>query len=95
MLENYKKLKVELESLAASWRKGEHENYARVLDANWIGITIPNWRVAKKVGAKKDSYYGWILWSGSTQDNGGQFANEVVSICSKYKLDLGKREYQL
>ena len=91
----YQELKTELQTFQDKWRKGEHKNYARVLDANWIGITIPNWRLAKKVGAKKDGYYGWMLWSGSTQDSGTRFADEVREICNKYDVDLGKSERQL
>ena len=39
----------------------------QVLDANWVGVTLPKsaWRLAKAAGAKRDGYYGWILWSGS------------------------------
>jgi len=89
------RLREELDTFQLTWRKGEHENYQRVLDANWIGVTIPNWRDAKAVGAKKDGYYGWILWSGSTQDSGTAFASEVRKICMKYDVILKYRERQL
>lgn len=86
-------LKAELINLKENW--STHSENKKQLDANWVGVTIPNWRLAKKAGAKKDGYYGWILWSGSTQDNGTNFAHEVSEICSKYDVRVKVRECQL
>ncbi len=89
---DYNQLRTELDNLQLSWRNQEHKNYARVLDANWVCVTIPNWRDAKAAGAKKDGYYGWVLWSASTQDSGTRFANEVRKICSKYNVSISERQ---
>tara|TARA_R110000787_G_scaffold70091_1_gene155818 strand:- start:14236 stop:14529 length:294 start_codon:yes stop_codon:yes gene_type:complete len=94
-LEKIQKMEIELLNLTINWRNGTHKMYERIMDANWVSITIPNWRLAKKAGAKKDGYYGWILWSGSTNDNGTQFANEARKIMQKYKLELNFYERQL
>ena len=89
---NYNELRTKLFSLERSWRNQEHENYARVLDANWVCVTIPNWRDAKAAGAKKDGYYGWVLWAGSTDDSGTKFANEVSKICNEYDVNISERQ---
>lgn len=81
-------LEKDLLDLQISWRNGTHQNYKRVMDANWVGVTIPDWRVAKNVGAKKDGYYGWILWSSSTNDNGTAYYDEVRLLMEKHDLHL-------
>ena len=95
IIQKLNKLEKDLLNLQISWRKGTHKNYKRVMDANWVAVSIPNWRLAKKVGARKECYYGWILWSGSTNDNGTQFATEVSNICDKYDVEIKKYERQL
>jgi len=88
-LEEYTKLKEKLVELKASW-KGES------LDANWICVSFPKkmWRLAKLAGAKKDYYYGWVLWSGSVNCNGSDLAVEVNNLVAGHDW-LYVRERQL
>lgn len=85
----------ELKNLDLKWSLNTNNNH--VLDANWVGVTLPKaaWRLAKAVGAKKDGYYGWILWSGSTNDSGTNYMEEVKKICKDSKINVGIKEYQL
>tara|TARA_R110000772_G_scaffold229717_1_gene340553 strand:+ start:329 stop:676 length:348 start_codon:yes stop_codon:yes gene_type:complete len=85
----------DLNNLKKSWDL--NPNNQHVLDANWVGVTLSKsaWRLAKAVGAKKDGYYGWILWSGSTNDSGTNYMEEVKKICKDSKINVLLREYQL
>ena len=85
----------DLKTLKKSWDL--NPNNQHVLDANWVGVTLPKaaWRLAKAVGAKKDGYYGWILWSGSTNDSGTNYMEEVRKICKDSKINVRIKEYQL
>ena len=85
----------ELKNLDLKWSLNTNNNH--VLDANWVGVNLPKaaWRLAKAVGAKKDGYYGWILWSGSTNDSGTNYMEEVKKICKDSKINVGIKEYQL
>ena len=85
----------ELKNLDLKWSLNSENQH--VLDANWVGVTLPKsaWRLAKSVGAKKDGYYGWILWSGSTNDSGTNYYHEIRKVCSRYNLNVCLREYQL
>ena len=84
----------ELNNLKQNWDTNPN-NTPKQLDANWVGVSVVgNWRLAKKLGAKKDYSYGWLLWSSSTNDNGTNFKNEVSKICESIP-NLRVREYQL
>ena len=91
-IESLKALKLELETLAKDWDKNHN-----ALDANWVGVKIPNkrWRIAKKLGLSKDGYYGYLLFSESVNSCGSDFAHEVSQICAKYDVFTSIREYQL
>ena len=65
------------------------------LDANWVCVSIPKsipLKVRRAVGAKKESIYGWVLWSGSTQDNGTNFEDEVRVITAIYGLQVQSQQ---
>jgi hypothetical protein len=85
----------ELTNLDLKWNTNSENQ--QVLDANWVGVTLPKsaWRLAKAAGAKRDGYYGWILWSGSTNDSGTNYYHEIRKVCSRYNLNVCLREYQL
>ena len=91
-IENLKALKLELETLANDWDKNHN-----TLDANWVGVRMSSkkWRMAKKLGLKKDGYYGYLLLSKSVNSCGSDFAHEVSQICSKYDVWTSISEYQL
>tara|TARA_R110000765_G_scaffold2205_3_gene6159 strand:- start:848 stop:1240 length:393 start_codon:yes stop_codon:yes gene_type:complete len=90
-----KSLVHELKNLDLKWSLNSENQ--QVLDANWVGVTLPKaaWRLAKEVGAKKDGYYGWILWSGSTNDSGTNYYHEIRKICRDSKINVVIRECQL
>lgn len=74
----------------------EHQKGDYPLDAMWIAITInsKNWRLAKKLGAVKDYYYGWILTSTSTNGGGTDLCEKLCKITALYP-ELQIRTYQL
>lgn len=82
-------LKLELDSIVEN-HKGTY------LDALWIGVMKPSsmgWREAKKLGMKKDSYYGWMFYSTSTNSNGYDLLEKIQKVCSPY--DMRIRTYDL
>ena len=59
------------------------------LDALWIGVMKPSnmgWREAKKLGMIKDSYYGWMFYSTSTNSNGYDLLEKIKIACSPYNM---------
>ena len=68
------------------------------LDSVWIAVKFPRsqWRLAKSVGAKKDCYYGWILWSSSVQSMGSNCSVEIQALAVKNQTPYkeGTNEYQ-
>lgn len=60
----------------------------KYLDANWVCVKYvgKDWRFAKKVGCKKDGYYGWIFYSTSTNDAGTVLADKIIN-------KVGNREH--
>jgi len=87
--EQLQDLQNDLQMLSKDWDTSHNQ-----LDSNWVGVTISNkhWRVAKKLGAKKDAYYGWFLFSKSVNSNGSDFACKVWEICQKHQLPTIVRE---
>jgi len=61
------------------------------LDALWIGVRKPHnmgWREAKKLGMKKDSYYGWMFYSTSTNSNGYDLLEKIERACKPYNMSI-------
>jgi hypothetical protein len=71
--------------------KANHEATAKGLDALWMCIRFnsKDWRQAKKAGAKKDSYYGWILYSTSTNSKGYELKEALSKLVLESGLNLG------
>ena len=92
----FNKMIQELNFLKNNWET--HPENHNQLDANWVCVKFLNKdaALAKSLGLKKESYWGWIAWSGSANTNGSNFAVEVEKIVMKYKdFDLAVRERQL
>jgi len=73
-------------------KKNHKESY---LDALWIGVMKPStmgWREAKKLGMKKDSYYGWIFYSTSTNSNGYDLLEKIKIACAPYNMRVSTYE---
>ncbi len=92
ILKELKKLQNELNELHKDWDKTNNS-----LDANWVGVKIPNkmWRIAKELKLEKDGFYGYLVFSGSVNSCGSDFAHKVDKICEKYHVRTSVREYQL
>ena len=90
--ETLQTLKTELTALASDWSETHNE-----LDAACVIVVMPSkmWRVAKKLGCRKDPYYGWILFSKSTNSNGSDFCCEVSSMCYASGAPVFVHERQL
>ena len=83
-----KNLLTELQNI----RKNHKESY---LDALWICVKKPSdmtWREAKKIGMKKDSYYGWIFYSTSTNSNGYELLEKIKIACTPYNMRVSTYE---
>lgn len=65
-------------------------------DANWVCVKYvgKDWRFAKKVGCKKDGYYGWIFFSTSTNDAGTALADKIINVVQGREY-FSVREHQL
>ena len=52
------------------------------LDASYFSVSFPSsqWRLAKKCGAKKDYFYGWVLWRASVNSNSTKFRENIEEI---------------
>jgi hypothetical protein len=59
----------------------------------WVGVIYPKkkWREAKKLGLKKDSYWGWIAWSGSTNSNGDELLDKANTLVQNNDLRVVSR----
>lgn len=91
-IEVLEELQSELNTLASDWEETHNAQ-----DANWVGVKLPNkmWRIAKKLGLRKDGYYGYLLFSKSVNSCGSDFAYEIQQICAKYDAPTYTSEYQL
>jgi hypothetical protein len=85
-LQDYQNLKTELETIKANHK----ETY---LDASWICVRPinMNWREAKKIGCKKDYYWGWIFYSTSTNSNGNELYNKIKEACKDFDMYVNER----
>lgn len=58
------------------------------LDANWVCVKYvgKDWRFAKKIGCKKDYYYGWIFYSTSTNSAGTALCDKIINAVQRLSL---------
>ncbi len=80
-LEDYQELKNKLEEINTNHKE---ESF----DPVWICVRGlgSNWREYKKMGLKKDSHYGWIFYSTSTNSNGYDLYEKIQKACSGFNL---------
>ncbi|MCP4801410.1 MAG: hypothetical protein GY891_00980 [Bacteroidetes bacterium] len=80
-LGDYQELENKLEEI-----KTNHKEES--FDPVWICVrgNGSNWREYKKMGMKKDSYYGWIFYSTSTNSNGYDLYEKIKEVCSGFNL---------
>ena len=50
------------------------------------------WREAKKMGLKKDFYYGWMLYSTSTNSSGYELFEKMKEACKGFSLRVSERQ---
>ena len=88
--QDYQDLKVELDSIKANHKAQGNTG----LDATYISIVASgmNWREAKKMGLKKDFYYGWMLYSTSTNSNGYELFEKMKEACKGFSLRVSERQ---
>ena len=82
----YKELTNQLNLLTNSWDKNQG------LDASLFAIIVNNWRLAKSIGAKKDSYYGWIFYSTSTNSDSNGLSNKLNELILGFDLRIIERQ---
>jgi hypothetical protein len=86
-LKDYQDLKNKLENIRA-----EHKQDG--LDPNFISVRASgmNWREAKKIGMKKDYYYGWVFYSTSTNSNGYDLYIKIKNACKDFNLSVIEKQ---
>jgi len=64
------------------------------LDATFISVVADGmgWREAKKMGFRKDYYYGWILYSTSTNSNGYNLYENIKLACEGFNVRVSERQ---
>ena len=69
-------LKETLNNIVAEHSNNNDNHY---LDSCWIGVMYygKDWRFAKRIGCKKDSYYGWLFYSTSSNSAGTKLADKM------------------
>jgi hypothetical protein len=82
----YKELTNQLNSLTNNWDKNQG------LDASFFAIIVKDWRLAKSIGAKKDSYYGWIFYSTSTNSDSNGLSKKLNELISGFELRIIERQ---
>ena len=84
---DYQMLKTELENISSNHK----ESY---LDPCWICVKGSglNWRECKKIGMRKDSYHGWILYSTSANSNGYELYEKINEACKGVNLFVSERQ---
>ena len=89
--QDYQDLKLELDAISANHKAQGNTG----LDASWIrvGASGLNWREAKKLGFTKDYYYGWTLYSTSTNSSGYDLFEKIQEACRGFSVRV--REKQL
>jgi len=60
-----------------------------------VYVRSVDWRIAKKMGLQKDFNYGYVLYSGSTNDCFDELQNEISHAVSKSGLKLKMRSQDL
>ena len=89
-IQDYQDLRTELDSI-----KAEHKAQGNTgLDATYISIVASGmgWREAKKMGFKKDFYYGWMFYSTSTNSNGYELFEKMRLACDGFNLKVTERQ---
>ena len=86
-LKDYQELENKLEEIKANHKE---EN----LDPVSICVrgSGSNWREYKKMGMKKDSYYGWIFYSTSTNSNGYDLYEKIKEACNGFNLYVSENQ---
>lgn len=86
-LQDYQNLKNQLEEIKANHK----EEY---LDPNFICVRGSglSWREYKKLGMKKDGYYGWIFYKTSTNSNGYDLYEKLKTACEGFNLYVSERQ---
>lgn len=86
-MEDYLNLQEELKQV-----KLNHEEKfdGKGLDAVWVGVFLngSDWRIAKKLGLDKDYYYGYKLFSTSTNSVGYELYEAIKRVVGKHQLDV-------
>ena len=80
-------LKQNLERIANETKEMDNATDRKFTGAGWIGVSIDK-GIGKALGIKKDSYYGYLLFSSST---GGQFdylETKVREICKEFNKKM-------
>jgi len=82
-MQEYTELKEQLKVLDKGWDNNPNNN--QTLGASYIAVTIRgDWRKAKSLGCKKDSYWGWVLFDISTNSNGYSLYEEVGKLTKDF-----------
>jgi hypothetical protein len=86
---DYQNLKTELETISAI-----HKKQRGGLESTFISVSASgmNWREAKKIGMKKDYYYGWVFYSDSTNSNGYALYEKIKQACEGFNLYVSERQ---
>ena len=82
----YKELTNKLNLLENNW------DINQGLDASFFALIVNDWRLAKGIGAKKDSYYGWIFYSTSMNSDSNGFSNKLNELISGFDLRIIERQ---
>ena len=89
-IQDYQDLRIELDSI-----KANHDAQGNTaLDATYISIVASGmgWREAKKMGFKKDFYYGWMFYSTSTNSSGYELFEKMKEACKGFSLRVSERQ---
>jgi len=82
-MQEYIELKQQLEALKQGWDNNPNNN--KRLGASSILVTIKDdWRKAKSLGCKKDGYWGWVLFSTSTNSDGYSLYEEIKKLTKDF-----------
>lgn len=86
-VQDYQELRNELVKIRV-----EHKEEG--LDPNFISVRASgmNWREAKKIGMKKDYYYGWVFYSTATNSSGYDLYEKIKQACEGFKLSVVERQ---
>jgi hypothetical protein len=82
----YTELTNQLNSLTSNWDKKQG------LDASFFAIVVNDWRLAKRIGAKKDCSYGWIFYSTSTNSDASGLSKKLYELIQGFELRIIERQ---